>query len=152
MSETNSSRPSTEHLILLPAIISLAVTLLRLVGELEHWSKTYFNTDAGGWGAIIGITWLAPIFGMYFAIRLAGREGPRSALRAIGFGLLGGGIMVGSLPAQRFLLPSPPSFQARLLYIWAVVALAGLVTLPGWPRLWKTLPCITCGSRVTGLT
>jgi hypothetical protein len=148
MSETNSPRLSTAYLILVPAIISLAVTLLRLVGELQHWSKTYFNTEVGGGGAIIGITWLAPVFGIYFAIRLVATEGPPSALRAIGFGLLGGVIMVGSLPAQRFLLSSPPSFQARLLYIWAMTALAGLVTLPGWPRLWKTLLAYAYAARI----
>jgi hypothetical protein len=148
MPETKSDNLSTQRLILVPAIISLAVTLLRLVGELEHWSRTYFNSGVGGVGAIVGITWLAPIFGMYFAIRLAAREGPRSSLRAIGFGLLGGVIIVASLPAQRFVLPSPPSFQARLLYIWAMFALAGLVTLPGWPRLWKTLLAYAYAVRI----
>jgi hypothetical protein len=148
MPETKSDSLSTKRLILVPAIISLAVTLLRLVGELEHWPNTYFHGGVGGVGAIIGITWLAPIFGMYFAIRLAAREGPRSALRAIGFGFLGGLILVGSLPAQRLVLPSPPSFQARLLYIWAMVALAGLVTLPGWPRLWKTLLAYAYAVRI----
>ena len=112
---------SANHLILVPAIISLGVTLLRLVGELQHWSKTYFNSDAGGPGAVIGITWLAPIFGIYFAIRLAAAgEGPRSAWRAIGLGLLGGSIIVGSFPVGKLVLPSPPSFQARLLFIWAM--------------------------------
>ena len=149
MSETNSSRLSTQHLILLPAIISLAVTLLRLVGELEHWPKAYFNTEVGGGGAVIGITWLAPIFGIYFAIRLtAAGEGPRSSSRAVAFGILGGIIILGSLPAQKFVLPSPPSFQARLLYIWAMVALAGLVTLPGWPRLWKALLAYAYAARI----
>jgi len=149
MSETKSDSLSTQRLILVPAIISLAVTSLRLVGELDHWSKTYFNTEVGGGGAIVGITWLAPIFGMYFAIRLAAAsEGPRSALRAIGFGLLGGVIIVGSLPAERLVLPSPPSFQVRLLYIWAMFALAGLVTLPGWPRLWKTLLAYAYAVRI----
>jgi hypothetical protein len=148
MSETNSNSLSIPRLILMPAIISLAVTLLRLVGELERWSKTYFNTDVGGGGAIIGITWLAPIFGMYFAIRLAAREEPHSPLRTIGFGLLGGVIIIGSLPAQKLVLSSPPSFQARLLYIWAMFALAGLVTLPGWPRLWKTLLAYAYAVRI----
>jgi hypothetical protein len=148
MTKTPSDSLSTQRLILVPAIISLAVTLLRLVGELQHWSKTYFNTEVGGGGAIIGITWLAPIFGMYFAIRLAAREEPRSAVRAIGFGLLGAAIIVASPPAQRLVLPSPPTFQVRLLYIWAMVALAGLVTLPGWPKLWKTLLAYAYAVRI----
>jgi hypothetical protein len=30
-------------LILVPSVITLAVTLLRLVGELQGWSPTLFN-------------------------------------------------------------------------------------------------------------
>jgi len=150
MSETEAKRQlSASHLILVPAIISLAVTLLRLVGELQHWSKTFFNAEVGGGGAVIGITWLAPVLGIYFAIRLAAAgEGPRSAWRALGLGLLGAIIILGSLPAEKFVLPSPPSFQARLLYIWAMFALAGLGTLPGWPRLWKTLLAYAYAARI----
>jgi len=99
--ETNPRRLSTAHLILVPAIISLAVTSLRLVGELQHWSKTYFNTEVGGGGAIVGMTWLAPIFGIYFTIRLAVNERPCSALRAIAFGILGVFVIFASAPAER---------------------------------------------------
>jgi hypothetical protein len=52
-------------LILVPAIITLAVTLLRLAGELLRWSPTFFNREAGGPGAIVGIVWLVPVFGIY---------------------------------------------------------------------------------------
>jgi len=61
----------TRKLILVPALITLAVTLLRLTGELLHWSKTLFNPEAGGGGALVGITWLAPVFGAYFGFKLA---------------------------------------------------------------------------------
>ena len=77
---------SIRRLILVPAVITLAVTLLRLVGELQHWSPRLFSREAGGAGALVGIVWLVPIFGIYFAIRLnqAG-QGPASRGRAIGF-------------------------------------------------------------------
>ncbi len=42
---------SIKKLILVPALITLAVTLLRLTGELMHWSKALFNPAAGGGGA-----------------------------------------------------------------------------------------------------
>ena len=138
-----------KRLVLVPAVITLSVTILRLVGELQHWSRTYFNSEVGGGGALVGITWLAPIFGIYFAIRLAAAgDGPRSAWLAIGLGILGGIIIVGSLPAQRLVLPSTPGFHARLLYIWSMFALAGLVTLPGWPTLWKTLLAYGYSARI----
>ncbi len=150
MSETKpNERLLTKQLILAPAVISLAVTLVRLVGELQHWSKIYFNAEVGGGGAIIGITWLAPIFGIYFAVRLAAAgEGPRSAWRAIGFALLGAIIIFGSFRVQKLLLPAAPRFQVRLLYIWTMFALAGLVTLPGWPRLWKTILAYAYTARI----
>ena len=99
-----NDRTSTEQipiwpLIKVPAIITLAVTFLRLVGELEHWSRTYFG-QAGGYNAIVGITWLAPLFGIFFAAKLVrAGYGPFSAGRALGFagaGRRGGGRQHGS--------------------------------------------------------
>ncbi len=49
---------SIGKLILVPAVITLAVTILRLVGELENWSPLFFNKHAGGGGALIGTQWL----------------------------------------------------------------------------------------------
>lgn len=97
MEDTDSAaRQSLGQLILVPALITLAVTLLRLAGELAHWSQTYFNTDVGGGGAIVGITWLAPIFGAYFAAKLVrSGAGPRSAWQAVGFAALGAAVLVG---------------------------------------------------------
>ena len=81
-----SKTPSTSigNLILIPAVITLAVTILRLVGELRHWPRALFNPDAGGPGALVGISWLPLVFGIYFALKLiqAG-DGPVSPLRAI---------------------------------------------------------------------
>ena len=69
MTETNAGeRLSIARLIMMPALITLAVSLLRLVGELEHWSKVLFNPTAGGGAAIVGITWLAFIFGVYLTL------------------------------------------------------------------------------------
>ena len=46
------------NIILIPSIITLAVTLLRLTGELRQWNETFFRRSA----AIVGIAWLAVIF------------------------------------------------------------------------------------------
>ena len=63
----------------MPAVITLAVTLLRLVGELQGWSPLLFNREAGGGGALVGISWLVPVFGAWFGWKLAG---PARARRA----------------------------------------------------------------------
>src|SRR5438876_8786688 len=42
----------------IPALITLAITLIRLIGERQGWSKVWFNPDPGGGAAPIGIVWL----------------------------------------------------------------------------------------------
>ena len=91
MPETSlSPRPSTLQLILVPSIITLGITILRLVGELQHWPTPWFSTTAGGGLAIIGISWLPLIFGPHFAVKLAGKgEGPASTGKSIAFPVVG---------------------------------------------------------------
>ena len=64
------SQEATGKLILVPAVITLAVTLLRLVGELQGWSPALFSRAAGG-GRLVGISWLVPVFGAWFGWKLA---------------------------------------------------------------------------------
>lgn len=79
----------TNDLILVPALITLTVTLIRLVGELFNWSSLFFNREAGGPGALIGIVWLVPIFGAYFAVKLSRAKEVAGAGRTLGFAALG---------------------------------------------------------------
>src|SRR5882672_12650128 len=82
-------RPSLGQLILVPALITLAVTLIRLVGELSRWSPSLFNRNPGGPGALVGIVWLIPVFGVLFALRLAADgQGPPSLAKAFGWTVL----------------------------------------------------------------
>jgi hypothetical protein len=73
MGQTNE--PSIKKLIAVPALITLAVTLLRLVGEFMNLPGWLASKEAGGAGALIGIAWLAPVFGIYFAAKLADAPG-----------------------------------------------------------------------------
>ncbi len=80
---------SISRLIVVPALITLGVTILRLVGELSHWPSPFFNAHPGGGGAIVGISWLPIVFGPYFALKLSGAgEGAASVGKAIGFAFL----------------------------------------------------------------
>ena len=90
MSWNRSVPLDLRSLVLWPGLITLAVTLLRLVGELLRWSDRFFSRAAGGAAAVVGIVWLVPVFGAYFALRLlrAGQS-PRSTLWSIVGGLLG---------------------------------------------------------------
>ncbi len=137
MTEMTSGTPmSTSRLILVPAVITLAVTILRLVGELQHWSKAWFNPAPGGFLAIIGIVWLAPIFGVYFALKLSGAgEGPMGVGRAIGFAVLGLIVMAAGFVLLNFVKPGLPN----LIIMWVLAAAGAALQLPAWPALFKVL-------------
>jgi len=61
---------SIRRLVLGPALITLAVTLLRLLLEGARAPAWLANRNAGGAGALIGISWLPILFGPWFAARL----------------------------------------------------------------------------------
>lgn len=147
MADTDSgSGVSVSKLILVPAIITLAVTLLRLAGELEHWNKLLFNNSAGGGGAIIGISWLPILFGPYFAIKLAGNgQGPKGTGKALGMIVVGimcfvGGGFVG--------YATQVTFPGHLILGLALMAAGALVPMVGWPALGKTLIAYAYAARI----
>ena len=129
--------PTTRELVLGPAIITLAVTALRLVGELQGWDQRYFNRAGGGGGAIIGISWLPLFFGVYFAWRLVrAGAGPASLGKALGMAVLA----VVIFPAVLWLASILGVSQIGTIVIACIVALgAGTVACQGWPELGKTL-------------
>ena len=118
---------STSRMVLVPGLITLAVTLLRLTGELNHWSRTFFSSEAGGGMAIIGIWLLAPIFGIYFAKKLSASEQAGSGYRTLGFAALAIALFVGILftvPAIMGLDPSQPTIA-----VFAIMIVASLIAL-----------------------
>jgi len=138
---------SATSLITIPAVITLAITILRLVGELEHWPKPWFNAAAGGGAAIVGISWLPIIFGPYFAVKLAGSGNrPLSVGKAIGLALTGfvvvvlGGVIAGI--AARKLSPS-------LAVVGFLVILgAGFIARVGWRSLGNVLFAYAIAARI----
>ena len=120
-----SQETSPGKLILVPAVITFAITLLRLVGELQGWSPALFNRAAGGGGALVGISWLVPIFGAWFGWKLAraggspGRIGPALLIAILAFALMPG-IGFGAIKAASL---NPQSFTAFGLFV--VLAFAG---------------------------
>src|SRR5262245_15247324 len=118
---------STFRLVLVPGIITLAVTLLRLTGELNHWSRTFFSPEAGGGLAIVGIWVLAPIFGIYFAKKLAASGQVPGGWRIAGFAVLAIVVFAALMFAGPMVLginPNAPSLAAL-----GMMVVASLVTL-----------------------
>lgn len=144
MSET--SRPTVRELVLVPAIITLAVTILRLVGELQGWSPRLFSRAAGGGGAIVGISWLPLIFGVYFAWKLVhAGEVPAAAGKAIGLAFLG----LLMVPAAIFIASAAKVPQLGILVIGGLVFLAGgWVASRGWPALGRVMLVYALAARI----
>src|SRR6516225_4995125 len=61
---------STLRLIVGPALIAVAVTAVRAFGEVHGWPKPLVNSGVCG-KAILGVAWLVPVFGVYFALGLS---------------------------------------------------------------------------------
>ncbi len=144
---TGTKPGSITRLILIPAVITLGVTILRLVGELQHWPRPWFDNAAGGGGALVGISWLPIIFGPYFALKLAGAaEGPLSLGKAAGFAVLGLIVLFlgGLLLASTFSRPSPLLSLTGFL----LMLIAAFIPRIGWRRLGNALFAYAFAARI----
>ncbi len=146
MSNEASVRPG--QLILVPALITLAVTLLRLVGELQGWSPRLFSRAAGGGGALVGISWLVLVFGAWFGWKLAkAGTGPAGLGRALGLTLLALVILPALGFAAGALKLDPHGMGTFAIYVvGSIVAL--VVGLQAWPALGRTLLAYAFAARI----
>jgi hypothetical protein len=137
---------SLRSLILVPAVITLAVTLVRLAGELQGWSPTFFSRAAGGAGSIVGIVWLVPIFGVYFAVKLARAGTAPGAGQVIGYAAMGLVLAVaGTFGAVKVL---PTNRNAQFLVIMVLCVIAAAIAYRGWAALGRTLLAYGLAARV----
>jgi hypothetical protein len=138
-----SGRMSISRLIFAPALITLAVTVLRLVGELQHWAKPWFSNAAGGGAAIIGIVWLGFIFGGYFAVKLLSAGETPAAAKGVLLSILGMVLVIGG---AFFAFGSRSYVKMVLGFLLMILAIA-LQFIP-WPSLAKTLVAYAYAARI----
>ncbi len=146
MESASNNRTPIARLILVPSLITLVITLLRITGELRHWSPTLFNSSPGGGGALVGITWLVLIFGVYFALKLSSDgKGPASAADpsewpSFGLLLMAGGGFIAAAPQVNI----PGKLFIGLLLFAAATALQ----FKTWPALSKALLAYGYAARI----
>lgn len=142
-----SNKLNLKNLILVPALITLAITLLRLTGELLNWAPALFSKQAGGGGALVGISWLIPIFGFYFARKLLkANDHPAGMGRLFGFSLLAIAVSAALFAVSiKFLASSRLPFLAGMI----VAAGAGLfIARKAWPSLFTVLFTYGLAARI----
>ncbi len=145
MEETNPL--SIASLITIPALITLGITVLRLVGELQHWPKPWFNASAGGGGAVIGISWLPLIFGPYFALKLAGAgDRPSSVGKSIGLAFVGLAVMVVGVFLMGVVMAMHHPSLAVIGYL--VTLVSAFIPGIGWRSLGKCLVAYAFAARI----
>jgi hypothetical protein len=137
-----------KKLILVPSAITLAVTLLRVAGQLMDWPPGLFNRTAGGSGTIVDIGWLVPIFGIYFGLKLANAgQGPSGVGSALVYSVLGLALMPGlGLGALQLRLPGEV-FRAFAAFV-VPSALGAVVASRAWPVLGRTLLAYGLAARI----
>lgn len=64
-------QPRVLPMLLLLGGLTLVVTVVRLIGELQSWDATWFSSEPGSPGNPFGIVWLVPVAGILFGRRLA---------------------------------------------------------------------------------
>lgn len=147
MAESSNGPGSVKDMILVPAVITLAVTILRLVGELNGWSPLLFNPEPGGGGAIVGITWLVPIFGVTFALKLdrSGRA-PESVGRALAYAAAGLAVAVAIIIGVGSLVGE--NYPVAML-VPAAAGIAGMsIACRGWCALGRILFYYALAARI----
>jgi hypothetical protein len=143
---TDAKAVPITRLIAIPTLITLAVTILRVVGELKHWPALGFNAAAGGNGAIVGIAWLPIIFGPYFALKLAAAgDGPASSGKAIGFAFLG---LLALFVAGVLVALTVKHHPLLTLAAFLLMLIAAFVPLIGWPSLGRVLLAYAFAARI----
>jgi len=129
------------------ALVTLAVTLLRLVGELRGWSPEYFSRLPGGGLAFVGITWLVPFVGAWFGYHLARARARVPELAGlVGWNVAAILVRLGiGTGLEKALQPS----ATHTLLLWAVVSLlVAAMSLSTWPTIGQLLLLYAFAARI----
>ena len=133
------------RLVCFPALVALAVTLLRLIGELSHWARPLVSSALCGKG-ILGVVWLVPFFGIYFAAKLfrSGHDQPRLR-RAFAYA---GAALALKLAGAALMETPGRAYAPRLLGNLTLTTVGMLLPAFAWPQLFKALLVYGYASRI----
>lgn len=136
------SPPRLLSLVLVPALLTLVLSVVRLLGEINGWSPALFGKpEAGGGGAVLGISWLMFVFGFWFGRRLQnGDVGPGSPGKALVLSLIAIGVLAGGMQALQaaglmwFPDEKNPGEPRGLPWMLALMLVSALVSVVAFRR------------------
>lgn len=146
-----NENPATLRLVLGPLLLTTVVSVTRLVGEVQGW----ISPRSGGALHPLGISWLAFVFGAWFAIRLR-RSG--SAPRLVWSRTVATLTLLGLAAAVAWQFrpfagqPADDATFGRLriavLILVTLASAAATVAFLVWPRLAWTVLCYALPTRL----
>lgn len=146
MSKNNAVSVPVWNWVFVPFLITLAVTVIRLLGELNQWSRFWFNPEPGGGGAPIGIVWLVPVFGLYFGWKLAkSKQPPASVWKTVLWAIAGFAViaLTGMIASGLKL-----SLVATELLIAIASIVGGYLAYRSWPSMGRIQLAYGLAARV----
>ncbi len=123
-------RQSIPRLVLVPALVTLALTQRKLTGDLLGWSEM---------GLPFEITWLVPLFGAYFALHLQKVDGSAPSAGRV----LRGTLLPLTLFVAGLIILRPTSGGMGFLSLLAVI-----LVRRAWPRLGNALLAYGLAARL----
>ena len=135
---------SIPRVVLVPGLVALAVTLLRLTGELRAWPRPLVNPAPCG-KAILGVVWLVPLVGVYFAAKLRAHGPPPRRLGRL-FLYAGAGLFMKLVGTA--LMEMHGAYAPRLLGNLGLTLAGVVLSALAWPRLFQLLLVYGYASRL----
>ncbi|HEX5053685.1 MAG TPA: hypothetical protein VFZ65_18035 [Planctomycetota bacterium] len=148
--------PRVLPLVLVPALITLVVTVLRVLGELDDWGPALVGTRRGGGeGGLIAIAWLMFVFGFWFGIRLQrGGAGVANRTRALLLSIAAVLVLMACMAGLgiagliEFPNEAKPVVPHGAPYLFASLVLATAVSFVAWRRAALTLLVYAALARI----
>lgn len=143
-----NTHSSVSKLILVPCVITTFVTAFRLIGEALYWPAFLFSRAAGGGFALVGVSWLAIVFGIYFALKLS-KSGIvyESGLKTIGITILSLVVLFGGF--YLIFLAERTSAREAILGAGTLVVLGAIFMMRvAWPAYWNALIAYALAARI----
>ncbi|MFT7536064.1 MAG: hypothetical protein ACI85K_002018 [Hyphomicrobiaceae bacterium] len=146
-------RTMTEHqprivpILLVAAILTLAVTIVRVIGECNQWDSFWFSPEPGSPLNPFGIVWLVPVFGFLFGRRLSQSGGAPRFVTGFFVPMFGFFAIMGAAFAIGAQFEGQEMLRALTYFLYGAPVLS-LLALFAWPRAFVALLAYGIVARV----